>query len=326
MRVTVVQAGDLGAAEAELWWKFQHSTSEALNPFLSLTYAQAVGRSRGNARVAVVEDRGEIVAFFPFELHARQVAMPIGYPLNNLQGFICSGVPVDARWVIKRSHLRGWRFDAVAASQDTFAPFHYAGTTEPCPVIDLAKGDLSHIRERKKARHALEREFGAVSLEWNSGEPAQVDQMIEWKTRKYHSTSRQFSDPTARSIVKALATSNGEDCRGVVSVLRAGERTAAIHFALLGPRSLVGWYMAYDPELSRFAPGTMLWHPLVKAAEERGISQIDLGPGAQPYKVELSNDSYPVAGGAVWASRLGGAARSLYRRARFRDKASPECA
>ncbi|HEX3514581.1 MAG TPA: GNAT family N-acetyltransferase [Trebonia sp.] len=264
------------------------------------------------------------MAFFPFELHAHHLAMPIGYPLNNLQGFIGSGVPLDVRWVIKRSHLRGWRFDAVAASQDTFAPFHYAGTTEPCPVIDLTKGDLSHIGERKKARRTLQRKFGAVSLEWNSGEPAQVDRLIEWKTGKYHSTSRQFRDPTAHSIVKDLAASTGEDCRGVVSVLEAGDRTAAIHFGLLGPRSLVGWYMAYDPELSRFAPGTMLWHPLVKAAEERGISQIDLGPGAQPYKFELSNGSYPVAGGVVWASRPLGAARSLYRRARFRDTASKD--
>lgn len=314
MRVTVIRPGDIGTAEAELWRKFQHSTPEALNPFLSLTYAQTVGRYRANARVAVVEDGQEIVAFFPFELAARHVGMPIGFPMNNLQGFISCGLPVDARQVVKRAHLRGWRFDAVPVDQHAFAPFHYEGTTEPCPVIDLTNGDLSHISTRRKARRALEREFGTVSLEWNNAEPAYVDQMIELKSRKYYGTTRLFSDPTARSIVKDLAVSNGEDCSGVVSVLRAGERPVAIHFGLLGPRSLVGWFMAYDLELSRFAPGQMLWHPIAKAAEERGISQIDLGPGLEAYKFGLSNSSYMVAGGAIWVSGAEAVGRNVYRR------------
>jgi CelD/BcsL family acetyltransferase involved in cellulose biosynthesis len=264
--------------------------------------------------VAVVENGEEIVAFFPFELAAHRVGMPIGFPMNNLQGFISSGLPVDARQVVKQAHLRGWRFDAVPVDQHAFAPFHYAGTTEPCPVIDLTKGDLPHISTRKKARRALEQKFGTVSLEWNSAESAYVDQMIEWKSHKYYGTKRLFSDPTARSIVEDLAASNGEDCRGVVSVLRAGERPAAIHFGLLGPRSLVGWFMAYDSELSRFGPGKMLWHPLAKAAEERGISQIDLGPGRESYKLGLSNGSYRVAGGAIWVSRAEAVGRNAYRR------------
>jgi CelD/BcsL family acetyltransferase involved in cellulose biosynthesis len=314
MQVTVVRPGDIGTAEAELWWKFQHSTPEALNPFLSLTYTQTVGRYRANARVAVVEDGGEIVAFFPFELGARHVAMPIGFPMNNLQGFVASGLPVDARRVVKRAHLRGWRFDAVPVDEHAFARFHYEGTTEPCPVIDLMNGDLSRISTRKKARRALEREFGPVSLEWNSVELAHIDQMIEWKSHKYYGTRRLFSDPTARSIVKDLAASNDEDCRGVVSVLSARERPTAIHFGLLGPRSLVGWFMAYDPELSRFAPGKMLWHPLAKAAEERGVSQIDLGPGRETYKFELANGSYMVAGGAIWVSGAEATGRNVYRR------------
>ena len=76
MRVTVVRPRDLGSAEAALWWSFQHSTPEALNPFMSLTFVQAVDRHRANARVAVVEDHGHIAAFLPFELHAHGMGMP----------------------------------------------------------------------------------------------------------------------------------------------------------------------------------------------------------------------------------------------------------
>ena len=312
MRVTVVRPGDLGTVEAALWRSFQHSTPEGLNPFMSLTYVQAVGRARANARVAVVEEHGQIAAFLPFELGTHGLGMPIGYPMNNLQGFIGSGVPIDARRVVKQARLRGWRFDSVPVDQRTFASFHYQGTTVPCPIIDLAKG-MSHISAREKARRALEKQHGTVSLEWNSTQPAQIDRLIEWKSHKYHGASLLFSDPTARSIVKELAASDSDDCRGVVSVLLAGEQTAAVHLGLLGPRSLAGWFMSYDPALSHFAPGMMLWLPLAKAAEERGIGQIDLGAGQDTYKFELSNDSYIVAGGAVWARKAEAACRKIFR-------------
>jgi CelD/BcsL family acetyltransferase involved in cellulose biosynthesis len=315
MRVTVVRPGDLGIGEAELWWKFQHSTPTALNPFMSLTYAQIVGRFRANARVAVVEDQGRIEAFLPFELTSHGVGLPIGYPMNNLQGFIGSGLPVDARWVVKKAGLRGWRFDYVPVEQRAFAPFHYEGTTVPCPVIDTTR-DLSHIPSRRKGRRALEREFGPVMLEWHSTQPAHIDRLIEWKSRRYHGTSLLFGDPTARSIVEQLATSNASDCNGVVSVLLAGDQPAAIHLGLLGPRSLVAWFPSYDPALSRFSAGTMLWLPLAKAAQERGISQIDLGAGQDAYKSGLANDSYMVAGGAVWVSRAEAVGRNIYRRLR----------
>jgi len=312
MRVTVVRPGDLGTVEAALWRSFQHSTPEGLNPFMSLTYVQAVGRARANARVAVVEEHGQIAAFLPFELGTHGLGMPIGYPMNNLQGFIGSGVPIDARRVVKQARLRGWRFDSVPVDQRTFASFHYQGTTVPCPIIDLAKG-MSHISAREKARRALEKQHGTVSLEWNSTQAAQIDRLIEWKSHKYHGASLLFSDPTARSIVKELAASDTDDCRGVVSVLLAGEQSVAVHLGLLGPRSLAGWFMAYDPALSHFAPGMMLWLPLAKAAEERGIGQIDLGAGQDTYKFELSNDSYIVAGGAVWARKAEAACRKIFR-------------
>ena len=316
MRVTVVRPGDLGAGEAALWRSFQHAAPGALNPFMSLTYAQAVDRFRANARVAVVEDLGQIVAFLPFELGAHGAGMPLGYPMNNLQGFIGSGAPLDARWVVKQARLRGWRFTCTPVDQRALAPFHYEGTTVPCPVIDLTKGDLSHVSERRKARRALEHQLGTVSLEWNNTQPAQIDRLIEWKSGKYHGTSELFSDPTARSIVEELAASNASDCRGIVSVLFAGTQPAAVHLGLLGPRSLAGWFTSYDPALSRFAPGLMLWLPLAQAAQERGIGHIDLGAGQDTYKSGLSNDSYLVAGGAVWVSRAETVARTIFRRLR----------
>lgn len=315
MRVTVVRPDDLGSAESALWWSFQQSTPGGLSPFLSLTYARAVGRSRDSARVAVIEDGGQITAFLPYEQIAHRMGMPIGFPMNNLQGFIGADLPPGktAREVIKRAGLRGWRFDAVRADQSRLKPFHYAGTAVQCPVIDLTK-DLTHISTRKKARKALQQEHGAVEFEWHAADPAQLDRLIDWKSRKYHGSLLLFEDQTARAIVTELAESKNDDCGGVLSVLWAGQRPVTVHLGLRGPSTMAGWFMAHDPELSRFAPGLMLWHPLAAAARDHEIQQIDLGAGQDAYKAGLANGDYPVAGGAVWVSRAEAAGRQAFRR------------
>ena len=103
MRVTVVRPGDLGPSEASLWARFQKSFPELQNPFFSLTFAQVVGRHRPNSRVAVVEDDGAVQAFLPFDLGPQRIGVPIGDPMNNLQGFISEGgATIDARRVIRK--------------------------------------------------------------------------------------------------------------------------------------------------------------------------------------------------------------------------------
>ena len=141
MRVTVVRPGDLGPSEASLWDRFQKSSPELQNPFFSLSFAQAVGRHRPNSRVAVVEDDGDIQAFLPFDLGPRRIGWPIGDPMNNLQGFISEGgATIDARRVIRKAGLRGWRFTAAPAAQGALAAHHYEGTLVEASLIDLSDG------------------------------------------------------------------------------------------------------------------------------------------------------------------------------------------
>lgn len=317
MRVSVVRPADLGPSEARTWAKFQQNSPATRSAFFSLTFTQVTGRSRPNARVAVIEDNGQIEAFLPFEVSAAGPAMPIGYPMNDLHGFIGSGAPIDARWVIRKAGLRGWRFISVPTEQQPLVPHHYRGTVVQVPVINLRPGYESHLSRRRKSRRALERQLGTISLEWHSSRHEHLRQLLEWKARKYGGTRKLFSaDPTAFRILEELAAAANEDCRGVVSVLFGGEQPVAVHLGLLAPWALSGWFTSYDPGLGRFAPGMMMWSPLAEAAAEQGIPRIDLGYGQDAYKFSLANDSYPVAGGAVWSSRFEAAARSIYRRLR----------
>lgn len=332
MRVTVVRPGDLGPSEASLWATFQRSSPATLNPFLSLTFAQVVGRCRPDARVAVVEAGGQIEAFLPFELGRHRVGMPIGYPMNDLQGFVGRGTPIDARHVIRQAGLRGWRFVAVPAQQRALVPHHYAGTLARVPVIDLADGYQQYLSSRKKVstkriaekRRALERRLGTLSLKWSSSSPQHhLRLLIDWKTAKYGGARQLFSDPTAQRILEELTAESGDDCRGLLSVLSAGERAVALFFGLIAHGGLSSWFPTYDGELSRYSPGRMMWQPLAEQAASRGITRLDLGYGQDQYKFGLANASYRVAAGAVWANRCEQAVRSVYRRLQERGSRAP---
>ena len=192
-------------------------------------------------------------------------------------------------------------------------------------AIDLSGGYESYFNGRSKSlttkimrqRRSLERRVGPVSLEWRDSRPGDsLRQLIAWKSSKYHGTEVLFSDPTALSILEEIGMLEDENCRGIVSVLCAGERPVAINLGMTSPRGLTGWFASYDRELSRFSPGTMLILAVAEEAASRGIGYFDLGYGQDSYKFRLANTSYPVAGGAVWASRTEQAARRLYRQLR----------
>ena len=125
-----------------------------------------------------------------------------------------------------------------------------------------------------------------------------------------------FSDPTALPIVEELAAANTADCRGVLNVLLACEQPVAIHLGLMGlsPPTFSAWFATYDRDLARFSPGIMMWILLAEAAANRGVERIDLGYGEGSYKFRLANDSYPLARGVVWSTRIENVSRKIYRR------------
>jgi CelD/BcsL family acetyltransferase involved in cellulose biosynthesis len=334
MRVTVVRPGDLGPNEASLWTRFQKSSPELQNPFFSLTFTQTVGRHRTNSRVAVVEADGAIQAFLPFDLGPQRIGLPIGDPMNNLQGFVSDGATIDARQVVRKAGLRGWRYTTAPADQLALAAHHYAGSLVESPLIDLSDGYRSYYASRSKkfradfGRHSrsLERCAGPVSLEWETAAPDHLHQLIEWKSAKHYGARQTFSDPATRNIVEELAVTSNEDCGGLVTVLRAGERIVAVNACLTSPGVLSGWFTAYDNDLARCSPGTLAMLATAEEAARRDITRIDLGGGQDSYKSRMTNASYAIAGGAVWVIPGERAARGLYRRLYQERKMRPDVA
>lgn len=328
MRVTVVRPTELGASEAALWANYQRRSPVTAKPFLSLAFARAVGRARPGARVAVAEEAGRIEAFLAYELGPGGHAVPIGAPMNDLQGLVTSGAPLDGQELVRKAGLRSWRFEHVPAAQAALAPHHYPRTGIDCPVIELGAGYAAYfeavtargrsvVSKSPKQRRALERQLGPVSLEWHSARLEDLRQLFAWKSGKYDHTRELLSDPTTLPILEELAQSDDALCRGKVSVLHAGERPVAVDLGLVGPDDLCGWFTGFDPEAGRFSPGTIMLLALAEAAADQRLPRFDLGWGQHGYKFLLASTTYRLAGGVVWAGRAEAALRRWYRRLLF---------
>lgn len=329
MRVTVVRPAELGAGEEKRWREFQDSYPAGVHPNYSLTFARAACRADGNGRVAVVEDSGGIRAFLPFTKGSDGVATTLGGDQTGVDGLISSNEPIDLRQVVRGARLRGWRFSHAPAGQAAVDPYRYQGNYHAHEVrfADLRNGYDAYLErwnskrrsDFARRRRALGRKVGEVSFEWNSGDPAIRDLLLKWKSAQFEYVREWLSDPLSRTMVEELATSTDEDCSGVTSVLYAGSEPVAISLNLRAASIFCGWIIGYDPQYSQFSPGTVMWLAQIEEAAARGVETVDFGYGDDQQKRYFGNGTYRVDGGAVWASRVESAARSLYRKTRFRD-------
>jgi CelD/BcsL family acetyltransferase involved in cellulose biosynthesis len=330
MKVTVVRPDELDASEEKLWHEFQSLSPMTAHPSFSLSYARAVCRADESGRVAVVEDDGKICAFLPYSKESDGVAATLGGGQTALDGLITSRERLDLRAVVRGAGLRGWRFSRALAEQRALEPYRYEGDfhTESVYFSDLRNGYDAYVRGLPKGgrndiasamrrRRALEREVSEVSFEWNSNDPSHLSLLLNWKSDAFESMRTWLSSPFNQALVRELADNDSEDYSCLTSVLYADAKPISISLNLRRGRIHSQWISAYDPEYSRFSPGTLNMLAIFEEAPERGVEISDFGYGNDLYKTRFASGVHTVVGGGVWASRLGAAARSFYRRARF---------
>jgi CelD/BcsL family acetyltransferase involved in cellulose biosynthesis len=333
MKVTVVRPDELGPSEEKLWREFQELSPGTAFPSLSLPYARAVCRVDECGRVAVVEDGGQIRAFLAYSKEDDGVAATLGGTQTAVDGLVSSDVPIDVRAVARGAGLRGWRFSRAPVEQRALDAYRYQGSyhTELIYFSDLrdgyegykrglTKGGRNDIASAGRRRRAMHRELGDARFEWHSNDPSHLSLLLKWKSDQFESFGKWLSSPFNHALVQELASSDSEDCSAVTSVLYAKDKPISMILNLRRGRILSQWIAGYDPEYSRFSPGTNHMLEMFAVAAERGVETVDYGYGVDAYKPRFASGAVTVGGGGVWASRLGGAARSLYRKVRFRDE------
>jgi CelD/BcsL family acetyltransferase involved in cellulose biosynthesis len=269
---------------------------------------------RDDARVAVLQDDEKTCGFLAFQAGGDGDGSPIGATICDAQAVIgAPGWMFDARDLIGAAGLRRWQFDHMVTAQRPFVPFHRE--LHRSPLIDLRNGHdrfLEEVRGHSKdllaqvrrRRRNLERDVGPVGIEWQSAHYEHDMRTLQsWKSDQYGRTGTwdRFAHPWIMEAISRLGRSSDPSCVGVLTVLRAGDRTVATHLGLRGTDRLSWWFPAYDPEFGRYSPGLILLLELVAEAARRGIPRVDLGRGEHDYKRRVTGHFYEVAEGEVTA-------------------------
>jgi CelD/BcsL family acetyltransferase involved in cellulose biosynthesis len=310
-----VRPSELTDFERSQWKDFRAANSVYASPFFSLEFAEAASEIRPDAKVAILENEDGIVGFLPYQGGRNKTIVPIGGAYNDLHGILGRAeTRVDFRDVIQAIGPVSFRFHALADLVSPIQPYTF-GTTRTF-LADLASHPegyvqfLEHSRktvfkQRKKTRKMI-KDLGPVRLEFDCRDPKVLDQVIQLKRDQYRRTYifDLLSVAWARGLLHAMHARSDGGCRGLLSVLYAGDTLVAGHYGMLEGPMMHYWFPVYDEEYHQYSPGTALFLEVAQAATEAGVRKIDFGYGEQPYKVKLTDTIGELPFGRVDISRM----------------------
>lgn len=329
-----VAPADLSPDERARWAALRAADPAYANPFLHPAFAEAVADSREGVEVAVLERDGTAVGFLAFQRdRSGKTAEPAGGTMADVQAAVVEpGLAWDPVAILETCGLAALEYDHMLAD-GPFAPWHEY--EDDAPTIDLS-GGYGALRERieaagssvfrqidRKARK-LEREVGPIGFDYRAGADA-LAALVEWKSRRVRAQGFEdyLVEPWVARLVEAVAGREEPGFEGIVSVLTAGGRPVAAHLGVRGDTVLASWIPAFDPDLGRYSPGSILHAELCRAAAEDGIDRLDLGRGENRLKDRLSTGAVRLAVGGVERRPIRRALRRGRARLKQAVKASP---
>jgi len=183
-----------------------------------------------------------------------------------------------------------------------FKPWRYSASTHPAPVLEL-EGSFEEwlasrsrkLREelRRTSRH-LESNDGTILMA--QGDVA-VREALEAFIRLYASRWERNRSGFGQEIEEMLIDATRSlAARGEIDIwtLRADGQIRGVNIVLTAGGELMGFRSAFDPRLSKLGPGLLMLRTVIEEAFASGARRLDLGVGAEPYKLRLATGDAPI--------------------------------
>lgn len=335
MNVTVIRPEALDDTLVSRWREIVAANPEYASPYFAPEYTQAVASVRGDVRIGVLRDGGEAVGFFPFQRGHGRTARPVGGPFTDCQGIIVSpGAEWTAEELLRGCGLTVWQFDHVIASQKQFQPWHSVFTCSP--IVDLPEGFDAYARARREAGskqlqklgqkwRGFERDAGPLRYEMHTPDTEALQLLLDWKSRQYLESGLvdAFRFPWTRALLENILATQSESFGGMLSVLYARDRPAAVHMGMRSRTVWHYWFAAYDPQFSRYSPSLLLFAEMIRSAETMGLRAIDMGKGPEEYKNLFATSAVLLIEGCVELPSMARTLRAARRRAEEWLRRSP---
>ena len=316
----------LTSAHWQRWSNIQRQNPSLASPYYCPEFTQAVAAVRSDVEVAILEEQGEVIGFFPFQRGSLGIGKPVAGKLSDYHGpIIDAGHDLEPLALVRECQLAGWDFDHLPGIYPTFDPF--VTLREESPYLDLSQGFDAYCKLRRasgtdivaktnqKARKC-ERDVGALRFEYDCRDDSLMDVLQRWKSAQYQRTGLPdvFSFEWTSQLLKRLREYSGEEFSAPLSVLWAGSRPAAIGLSLRSRGVLHCWFIAYEAEFASYSPGVIFFLRMAEAAGSLGIHMIDLGKGDERYKCSLASAAVP-----MWEGTVGSRSLSLWLRSGWRQ-------
>lgn len=295
MRIDVITPAELGPDGQARWRALQASDPALADPFHSPEWARIIGTVRADARIAVVEDGRQTVAFVPVQRSSPFAAMGLGAPICDGDGIVAApDVPLDLTALpgalgvdrIDFGHLplATGRYDDVVRVRDTVM---VADLSDWPGFLAARRAEgSSTLRNLDKKKRKMAREVGELDFRAFEPDPEALACLLAWKSDQF----RRTGQPNVlahrwclEAHERAAVSADPLFCGATVSV-RAGGRVVAGLLALRAGPVLHAWMIAHDPGLASYSPGAMVWHHMFEAGHAAGVRHIDFGCGDYPYK------------------------------------------
>lgn len=311
MRVRIVPIEDITDEMVLDWNNWAAPSGRLTSPYLRFEFAGAVARARDDVRVALFEDNGEVVGFFPHHAAREGVVRPVGAPMSDYQGIVAApGWQLDPASVLAAAGGSALVFDnwhgpvargkAQLRSMDGSAIVDLTGGSDAYFEARAAQHP-SHFRKTARLQRRAERECGPVRLEFGDPTGALFDRLCTWKQAQYRQSGKLdvLNIGWVHSVLTALRQSEGSEFGGMTAALWFGDRLAAVEFGLAAGGVYHSWFPAYEPELAKYSPGLLLMQGIFRNAQSQGIDRVDLGGGGGHYKKYYGSYEVPLGRGRV---------------------------
>ncbi|HYM18342.1 MAG TPA: GNAT family N-acetyltransferase, partial [Micropepsaceae bacterium] len=233
--ITTLPARDLSFELTQKWRAIQSANPSLAAPYFCPEFTQAVAAVRPDVHVAMKEERGSIVAFFPFQRQG-YCGGPVGGFVSDFQGIVTvPGLELDVAQMLKACRLHAFDFDHMLASQRGFAS--HASEFEPSPKMDLSAGFAAYVAARRTAgseqikkcgnlMRRIEREVGPLVFVERSTDSKPLQQVLAWKSAQYVRTGRRdiFLTGWVRALMERIHATDTDGFAGRLSLLYAGDR------------------------------------------------------------------------------------------------------
>jgi CelD/BcsL family acetyltransferase involved in cellulose biosynthesis len=331
----LTQISKLTAAEWARWLEIQQSSDVYESPYFRPEFARAVAEVRDDVEVAVLEEGGEVMGFFPFQRGKLNLGKPVGGKLSDYHGpLVRAGAEFDALALVRACGLAAWDFDHLVCGSESLE--RCVTVRSKSPQMDLSSGYEAYARQRRDAgsdavhrsgqkSRKMAREVGPLAFTFDAEDEEAYRVLLEWKSAQLLRTGLTdiFAFGWTRALLTRLREHRSAEFGLPLSVLWAGDQVAAVALSLRSRGVLHSWFAAYNAELATYSPGITLFARMAEEAPGLGIRKIDLGRGDERYKWSLATGSVPVCEGSIACPSLATWLRSSWRRSRDWVSRSP---